>query len=97
MVTVGVRGCKDPGNRGLISYLTISTDHAGDEEIKGTGEEREQALAERLERARPIESGKKRPTVRMEAGSDVQWSQVVRIVDVCSRTGYQVSFTRPGE
>ena len=101
-VTINLRGQKDPKNRGRISYLTINTDNSTDEEIKATEEDRERILAEKLDKVKPAETvdkdGKKKvPTVRMAADSDVRWSQVMRIMDVCYKTGYQVSFVKPPE
>lgn len=100
VVTISLRGQKDPANRGLISYVTINTDNTSDEEIKGTVEERERILTEKLEKVKPAETvdkdGKKKvPTVRMAAESDVRWSQVMKMMDVCYKTGYQVSFIKP--
>jgi biopolymer transport protein ExbD len=99
VVTINLRGYKDPLNRGLISYLTINSDNANDEEITGTPEQREQKLKEKLEAVKPVEGDakdkKKVPTVRMAAESDVRWSQVMRMMDVCYRAGYQVSFIKP--
>src|SRR5205085_7426088 len=46
VVSVNLRGQKDPRNRGTLSYLTINIDNAVDEEIKGTIEERERILTE---------------------------------------------------
>jgi len=43
------------------------------------------------------EGKKKVPPVRMAADADVRWSQVMRIMDVCYKTGYQVSFVKPPE
>ncbi len=100
-VTIGLRGQKDPRNRGKISYLTITADdNSSPEPIQATEEERERILSEKLVKVKPAEGvddkGKKKvPTVRMAADSDVRWSQVMRIMDVCYKTGYQVSFIKP--
>ncbi len=99
-VTISLRGQKDKENRGKISYITINTDNATDEEIKATEEDRERILGEKLKTVKPAEvvdkeGRKKVPTVRMAAESDVRWSQVMRIMDVCYKTGYQVSFIKP--
>src|SRR3954467_12609251 len=84
VVSINLRGQKDPRNRGTLSYLTININNALDEEIKGTVEERERILVEKLEKVKPAEDGsKKPPTVRMAAESDVHWSQVMKIMDVC--------------
>jgi biopolymer transport protein ExbD len=101
-VTINLRGQKDPRNRGKISYLTINTDNSTDEEIKATEEDRERILSEKLAKVKPAEGvddkGKKKvPTVRMAADADVRWAQVMRIMDVCYKTGYQVSFIKPPE
>lgn len=100
IVTINLRGYKDPLNRGLISYLTINSDNANDEELKGTPEQRETMLKERLEKVKPIDNDKdkdkkKVPTVRMAAESDVRWSQVMMMMDICYKAGYQVSFIKP--
>jgi biopolymer transport protein ExbD len=101
IVTINLRGYKDPLNRGLISYLTINTDNANDEELKGNPDERERALKEHLEKVKPVDDvkdkdgNKKVPTVRMAAESDVRWSQVMKMMDICYKTGYQVSFIKP--
>jgi biopolymer transport protein ExbD len=100
IVTIKLRGYKDVRNRGLVSYLTINSDNANDEEIKGSVEDRDRILKEKLEKIKPPEAtGKdgqtKVPTVRMAAESDVRWSQVMRIMDICYKTGYQVSFIKP--
>src|SRR5436305_12873923 len=54
-VTINHPGQKDPKNRGKISYLTINTDNATDEEIKATEAEREDILAKKLDKANPAE------------------------------------------
>src|SRR5690348_8822633 len=41
VVSINLRGQKDPRNRGKLSYLTINIDNAVEEEIKGTVEDRE--------------------------------------------------------
>jgi biopolymer transport protein ExbD len=99
-VTISLRGYKDPVNRGLISFLTINTDNANDEEIKEKDAEREKALRERLVKVKPVDdekdpAKKKVPTVRMAAESDVRWSEVMKIMDICYKAGYQVSFVKP--
>jgi biopolymer transport protein ExbD len=94
VVSINLRGQKDPRNRGRLSYLTINIDNAVDEEIKGTVEEREQILAEKLAKVKPADDGKHPPTVRMTADNDIQWSQVMKVMDVCYKTGYQVSFAK---
>jgi biopolymer transport protein ExbD len=100
IITVKLRGYKDARNRGLISYFTVNTDNANDEELKGSAEDREKLLKDRLEKAKPAsldnkDGTKKVPTVRMAAESDVRWSQVMRIMDICYKCGYQVSFIKP--
>src|SRR2546423_39877 len=55
-VTINLRGQKDPRNRGKISYLTINTDNATDEEIKATEEDRERILSDKLDKVRPAET-----------------------------------------
>jgi biopolymer transport protein ExbD len=100
IVTISLKGYKDTRNRGQISYLTINTDNANDEELKGTDDERKKLLRDRLDKAKPAETegkdGKKKvPTVRMAAESDVRWSEVMRMMDICYKAGYQVSFAKP--
>jgi biopolymer transport protein ExbD len=98
VVTISLRGYKDPLNRGLISYLTIRTDNINDEEVKGTEQEREQQLAERLGKVkRPQEEKGTALTVRVAAESVVRWSEVMRVMDVCYRAGCRVRFVSPVE
>jgi len=88
-MTISLRGYKDVRSRGLVSALTLTT-NTGNEELPGSSDDREQLLAERLaaNEARPR-------TVRLAAESDVHWSQVVRIMDVCGKAGYQIRFSKP--
>jgi hypothetical protein len=97
--TIAIRGLKDPRLRGQVSALTITT-NAGPEELRGTREDREKQLREKLAAGKPSEAktkdGKKRlPTVRVEADSALRWAEVVRVVDICSKAGYQISFAKP--
>jgi biopolymer transport protein ExbD len=85
--------------KGQISAIAVTTT-AGTETLPGTQKEREDALREKLTSGKPAEAkdkdGKKKvPTVRLEAERDLQWSQVVRIMDICYKAGYQVSFAKP--
>jgi biopolymer transport protein ExbD len=93
-VTITVRGYKDPENKGRVSALTL-TNTTGKEEIGGTPQERENRLAERLKNLLPPGENKKVPTVRIEADSEIRWSEVVKVMDVCYREGFQVSFAKP--
>ena len=98
--TIALRGFQDPKSKGQISALTVTTT-AGTETLAGTEEDREKALREKLTSAKPSADAKdkdgkpKVPTVRMEAEKDLRWSQVVRVMDICYKAGYQVSFAKP--
>ena len=97
--TITLRGFQAAQSRGQISALTL-TSTAGTETLNGTEEERENLLREKLTSAKPTDAkdkdGKpKVPTVRMEAEKDLRWSQVVRIMDICYKAGFQVSFAKP--
>jgi biopolymer transport protein ExbD len=101
-VTINIRGGRGRDDRGTISYLTVAVDTGNEEEIKATKEDRERILAEKLDKVKPVDSvdkeGKKKvPTVRVAADSDVRWSEVMSIMDVCYKNGYQVSFVKPTE
>jgi biopolymer transport protein ExbD len=98
-ITVNLRGYQDEQNRGLISALTITTT-SGDEELKGDNkDEREDQLRKRLKDLKPSGEGKdgkpKVPLVRMSAESAIRFQQLMRIMDVCYKAGFQVSFAKP--
>jgi biopolymer transport protein ExbD len=100
VVTIKIRGYKDPANRGKISMLSINSDNANDELVEAPRPELGEKLREKLVKVKPPETepkdGKKKvPTVRMAADSDVRWSEVVDMMDVCYKVGFQVSFTKP--
>jgi biopolymer transport protein ExbD len=98
-LTITIRGYQDQKNKGQISALAITTT-AGTKTLQGTEEGREENLRKELAEAKPKDAkdkdGKpKIPTVRMEAEKDLRWSQVVRIMDICYKAGFQVSFAKP--
>jgi biopolymer transport protein ExbD len=95
-LTVKIRGYRDARNKGLISALTLES-NAGPEELSGTPEKREALLLSKLKATRPAtaEGKKKGPTVRIEAESDLRWSEVVKVMDICYKAGFQVSFAKP--
>jgi biopolymer transport protein ExbD len=97
-VTVSLRGYQDEQNRGLISALTVKLT-SGDEELKGTKEERDKQLREQLAKLKPSGEGKdgkpKVPTVRMEAEGAIRFQQVMSVMDICYKSGFQVSFAKP--
>jgi len=103
-LTISLRGYQDARNKGLVSAVTVKTT-AGEEAITGTPDEREKKLREKLLAALPSEDekaeNKKGATVRIEAESDVRWSEVMRFVDIArkpspkDRRGFQVSFAKP--
>jgi biopolymer transport protein ExbD len=94
VVTVRLRGYKDPVNRGLISEMTVNTDHGDDVELNGSSDQRSVKLRHCLEGFKPDEK-RVVPTVRVVAESDIRWSQVMNVMDVCRRVGYRVRFTNP--
>jgi biopolymer transport protein ExbD len=93
-LTINLRGYRDIPNRGLISALTVTTT-AGNEELQGTVEERDNLLRQRLLALRPSGSTARAPVVRLSAESEVRWSQVFRILDICKGAGFSISFGRP--
>ena len=92
-ITISLRGFQDPRSKGQISALTLTTT-AGTETLNGTQEERVQLLRQRLTAA-AAES--KKATVRVEGERDLRWSQIVAVLDVCYRAGFQVSFVKPAD
>ena len=97
--TITLRGFQNPTSKGQISALTVTTT-AGSETLNGSPEDRAKLLREKLAASRPPEAkdkdGKKKvPNVRMEAEKDLRWSEVVAIMDVCYKAGFQVSFAKP--
>jgi biopolymer transport protein ExbD len=98
--TITLRGYQDTKSKGQISALIFDANPGGKEALDGTEEVREEKLRQKLAKAKPSEAkdkdGKKKvPTVRMEAEKDLRWSQVVRIMDICYKAGFQVSFAKP--
>jgi biopolymer transport protein ExbD len=98
-LTVALRGQRDPRLRGQVSSVTLTT-NAGPEELSGTPERREKLLLSKLEAAKPGAAGdgdKKKggSTVRIEAESDLRWSEVVKVMDISYKAGFQVSFAKP--
>jgi biopolymer transport protein ExbD len=98
-LTIKLRSHEDIGNRGSLSAMIVSTP-AGESTLGGTVEEKKKKLADKLEATKPradaAKDGKKKvPTVRIEAASALRWEEVVKVMDVCYRAGYQVSFVKP--
>jgi biopolymer transport protein ExbD len=99
-VTISLRGFQGDENRGLISALTITTT-SGDEELKGDKDERERLLREKLKDLKPSGEGKdgkpKIPTVRMSAEGAIRFQPLMSVMDVCYKSGFQVSFGKPSD
>jgi len=98
--TISLRGFQNQ-SKGQISAITVTTT-AGSETLNGSPEVREKLLRDKLTAAKPSEArdkdGKKKvPTVRMEGEKDLRWSEVVAIMDVCYKAGFQVSFAKPSD
>ena len=91
-LTVTLRSYQNPRQHGQLSALTV-TGVAGAEELRGTVEEQERLLRQRLNEARAGQ--KKTAAVRVEADNQLHWEQVVRVMDVCSKAGFKMSFVRP--
>jgi biopolymer transport protein ExbD len=94
-VTISLRGFHDPRSKGQISALMVTTT-AGSETLNGTEEQRakllREKLAARLPGTRDKDAVKKVPPARLEGEKDLRWSEVVGVMDVCYRAGFQVSF-----
>jgi biopolymer transport protein ExbD len=93
-LTINLRGYKDVRNRGLISAVSVTT-NAGNEELQGSIEERDNQLRQRLLALRPMGSASRAPMVRLSAESEIRWSQVVQILDICRGAGFSISFSNP--
>jgi biopolymer transport protein ExbD len=91
-MTVALRGHRDPRLRGHVSSVTLST-VAGPEELPGTPEQRERELHRRLAEVRAAAGAA--GVVRIEAESELRWSEVVRVLDICSKAGFRVHFAIP--
>lgn len=99
-VTVRIRGRNNGIDRGQIDAISISGS-AGDEELPRAADERDATLKFRLEAIKvgfaeinqPMRDNK--PAVRLTADSVVYWNEVVRIMDLCHKSGFQVNFARP--
>jgi len=99
--SVNIRGFRDAVNRGEVSALTFGT-AAGEEEIRGTGPDpkeqrkgRDAQLKEKLAGVKPAAGEGKVATVRVSADSNVRWENVMQIMDVCYKVGFQVNFVKP--
>jgi biopolymer transport protein ExbD len=98
--TVTILGYNDPVNRGRIRSLTV-TGLSGDETFGAERGTHFSQLKERLASVKPGDlkdpkTGLPRvPTVRMAAESHIRWSEVVSVMDVCYKAGFQVSFAKP--
>lgn len=99
-VTVSIKGKNNAIDRGKIDVVTI-TGPAGEEELPRPSDELVATLKSRLEAIKTQSAEKidkkedKTPIVKMTADSIVQWAEVVRIMDICYKSGFQVSFARP--
>ena len=98
--TITLHGLKDPRNKGQVTGMEVKGSQGISETITGSRDDREKQLSEKLVSAKPkdpkTKEGKVRSaTVRMEADSNLRWAEVVRIMDVCYKAGYQVSFAKP--
>jgi biopolymer transport protein ExbD len=95
-ITVTMRSHKEGRVRGKLSDLNVQTE-TDKKSVTGTEQQRQQQLAAILEAAKPKDAGaqKKPPTVRLEADKETLWQEVVKVMDVCYKAGFQVSFIKP--
>jgi biopolymer transport protein ExbD len=98
--TVKLLGYNDALNRGKIQSISVTGSTGGEEIIPGNEKKWFEQLREKLSAVKPDEvtdkEGKKRvPVVRMSAGSEVRWAEVMHVMDVCYKSGFQVSFGKP--
>jgi len=95
-ITISMRSHKDGRARGKLSALTVQTDTTR-RSVDGNEDQRQAALLKILEDNKPKDQGdKKKPiSVKLESDKDMLWQEIVKIMDVCYKAGYQVSFVKP--
>ena len=99
-VTISLRGIQVPKFAGEVSSIMITTNRPP-EILKGADkEERKAELRKQLKQlkaSRPKEDDAKKrpPNARVEAETNIRWSEVVKIMDICYEEGFQVSFSKP--
>src|SRR3954454_24347502 len=93
-VTISLRGLQVPKFAGEVSSITITPTTAGPELLPGaTKAEREKEPHKVLKKARSanatVPDGKKRiPNARLDAETNIRWSEVVKIMDICYEEGF---------
>ncbi len=86
-----------PELNGLISSISVR-DNAGTDALQGdTINEKFNALRAKLKGVQDVklDKNKVKETVRVEADGNMRWSEVVRVMDICTEVGFQVSFIAP--
>jgi biopolymer transport protein ExbD len=98
-ITISMRSHKDGRARGKLSALTVQTDTSR-RSVEGNEDQRQAALLKLLEDNKPKDAAdptkpKKPVSVKLESDKDMLWQEIVKIMDVCYKAGYQVSFVKP--
>jgi biopolymer transport protein ExbD len=86
-ITVQVRTAKDETNVGLISQITVR-DRAGETAVNDVA-----ALQKQLESSKEGATNKEEVTIQPE--SKLKWSEVMKIMDACTKAGFKVGFGAP--
>ncbi len=98
-VTISLRGLQVLKYAGEVSSITITTT-AGPQLLKGADKEKREAeLLKQLKQLKAsrkdADAKKKPPNARVEAEVNIRWSEVVKIMDICYKEGFQISFSKP--
>ena len=92
-ITVVVTTQKDPATRGAISSIALQ-DKAGRKALPGGLDNVLATLETKLKEAQDGLTNKE--AIKIEADAALKWSEVVKVVDVCRKTGFvNVSFVPP--
>src|SRR5262249_14232479 len=99
-ITISLRGLQVEKYKGEVESIWIKdTANPNGKQLRGaTKSEREKELHKRLKDARTTtnpEAKKKVLNARVEAETNIRWSEVVKVMDICYEEGFQVSFSKP--
>src|SRR5262245_61293537 len=102
-ITISLRGLQVGKYVGEVESIWIKDPKKpNNEPLDGaTKTEKEKALHDRLKtvlastNTNPTDAKKRAPNARLEAETNIRFSEIVKIMDICYKEGFQVSFSKP--
>src|SRR5262249_45553120 len=101
-ITISLRGLQVGKYVGEVESIWIKDRNPNAEPLAGaTKTEKEKQLKDRLKAVRDstktntTDAKKRIPNARLEAETNIRWSEIVKIMDICFKEGFQVSFSKP--